>query len=242
MTVQFLGVPDKEAAARLAANLLRECLEVCAAEGRTAHVALTGGGLGIAMLAALGGDELPAEMWANAHFWWGDERFAPLDHPDRNSWQAEQALLARLPVPADRIHRVAGPESGDLEAATAAYAAELAACGPADGFDIAFLGVGPDGHIASLFPGHSTLTAPGLTVAESNSPKPPAQRVSLTLRALATAKVTVFLAAGAEKAEVVRQVAAGDCQLPAALLQEQADGATLWLVDDASAQHLGQPQ
>ncbi|MDO5079739.1 6-phosphogluconolactonase [Buchananella hordeovulneris] len=241
MTVQFVGAADKAAAARLAANLLRECLEVCASEERPAHVALTGGGLGIAMLAALSADELPAATWANAHFWWGDERFAPADHPDRNSRQAELALLDHLPVPAAHVHRVAGPESGDLDAATAAYAAELAAHGPPEGFDIVFLGVGPDGHIASLFPGHAALAATGLTVAEPASPKPPAQRVSLTLAALATARVTVFLAAGAEKAEVVRQVAAGGSQLPAALLEEQATGATLWLVDDASAQHLGQP-
>src|SRR5690606_3929947 len=124
--------------------------------------------------------------WNLVHFWWGDERFVPAADPERNALQARQAMLDALPIPEENIHEVAASDSGvDLDEATRLYAAELARFGteeePWPSFAVCFLGVGPDGHVASLFPDRSEVTATdAATVAVRDSPKPPSERVSLT--------------------------------------------------------------
>src|SRR5690606_3753803 len=148
-------------------------------------------------------DDAPVD-WARVSFWWGDERFVPRDSDERNAVQARAAMLDHLPVDPARVHVV--PSSDDVRdnvAAAAAYADLLEQHGP-ERFDLVMLGVGPDGHADSLFPGHPGLDARGTsTVSVDDSPKPPPERVSLTFETLTRADAVWFLANGEGKAEAV---------------------------------------
>lgn len=153
--------------------------------GRIAHVALTGGSMGGAVLAAVAAHPRAKKIdWSKVHFWWGDERFVELDDLDRNSRQSRQALLDHIDIPSENIHEVATPSSGvSLEEAAAGYAADLARFGDDDqpwpSFAVCFLGVGPDGHIASLFPDRVEVTvtdAAALPVHNSPSRRPSGSR------------------------------------------------------------------
>ncbi|GAA2226271.1 6-phosphogluconolactonase [Promicromonospora sukumoe] len=238
--------PDKEVLAQAAAaRLLTRVLDVQSVRSPV-HVVLTGGTVGIATLAAVAASPLvPAVDWSNVHLWWGDERFLPDGDPDRNETQAREALLDGLVaghgLPAANVHAMPGPTSvATPEEGAAAYAATLAehADGAADGvpaFDVLLLGMGPDGHVASLFPGHEGLAAQGTTTGVHGSPKPPPERVSLTFDAIRAAREVWVVAAGAEKADRVAAALAGDpvSEVPAAGAVGQAR--TLWLLDLESA-------
>lgn len=166
--------------------------------------------------------------------WWGDERYVPAGHEDRNEGQAQSALLSSLPLPEENIHRV-GSESEyeSAEEAAAAYAREYAHAG-SPAFDVLMLGLGPDGHVASLFPGHPGFEATGTaTIAVHDSPKPPPVRVSLTLETINAAREVWVIAAGQEKASVVGRCLRGDVELPGAAVA--GTDRTLWLVDAAAA-------
>jgi 6-phosphogluconolactonase len=182
--------------------------------GDDLHVCLTGGSVGIAVLAAAARPRADTTVdWERVHFWWGDERWVPSGHADRNDQQAADAFLDRVPVPRANIHRFPASDEIEFEVAADAYAAELRAHA-ADGasapvFAITFLGVGPDGHVASLFPHHEQLDATESVVAVHDSPKPPPERLSLTLPVL-NASTRVWLAiAGADKASAVGLALAG---------------------------------
>ena len=186
------------------------------------HIVLTGGTVGIALLRPLDADNLLD--WSRIHVWWGDERWLPAGHADRNEGQATTALLNRVAIPDDNVHRFSASDAGlSLDQAARAYQAELESFAPAlkradflgatfnesevfrtPAFDIVFLGVGPDAHVASLFPGLSGILAKNAAViAVRDSPKPPTERLSLTLPVInASARVWV-VAAGADKAEAV---------------------------------------
>ncbi|HEU5223746.1 MAG TPA: 6-phosphogluconolactonase [Candidatus Lumbricidophila sp.] len=187
-----------------------------------AHIALTGGTVGIAVLAELGHTAHTLD-WSRIHLWWGDERWVAADSVDRNDGQALRAL-APLGIPADRIHRFAAADSRvTLDQAAVDAANELAQFGsaaqPYPSFDVAFLGVGPDGHIASLFPG-----LPGIDVTDSaviavrSSPKPPPERLSLTLPVLNAAQRVWLVLGGADKAQALGEIVreAAPCDIPAA--------------------------
>ncbi len=153
---------DPDALAEYVATRLVNRIVKRVAEGKRMHICLTGGTMGGAVLRAAARDErVSAIDWSLVHFWFGDERFVPRDSDDRNDKQAREAFLDHIDVPAENIHTVATSEDGvDLDAAAIAYADELAEFAPSDrsetgpwpSFDICFLGVGPDAHIASLFP------------------------------------------------------------------------------------------
>jgi 6-phosphogluconolactonase len=231
-----------------AARLLVRLLDLQAVR-RPVHVVLTGGTVGIEVLRRVAASPLrDAVDWSGVHVWWGDERFLPAGDPNRNETQAREALLDALgPVlPSGNVHPMAplGPEAPDAATAARRYAAELRAHAPAGGlaptFDVLLLGVGPDGHVASLFPGRSAMfEAHQLVVAETGSPKPPPARVSLTLPLIRTAREVWLVAAGVEKAAAVARALQGDDALPAA----RATGSerTLWLVDVAAAGALSEP-
>ena len=170
-------------------------------------VCLTGGGTGIGVLADIAATPARDSVdWSRLRFWWGDERYLPRGDADRNETQARTALLDLLPLDESQLHPMPAPgEHADLEAAAAAYAAELAAAAPEGAeyptFDITFLGVGPDGHIASLFPDHpSVLETERSVIAEPSSPKPPPQRVSLTLPVINASERVWLVLAGQDKA------------------------------------------
>ncbi|MFF3556966.1 6-phosphogluconolactonase [Streptomyces tsukubensis] len=240
---------DKELMAQAAAaRLITRIVDAQAARG-TASVVLTGGRNGNGLLAALGASPArDAVDWGRLDLWWGDERFLPEGDPERNVSQARQALLDHVPVDPARVRPMAasdGPYGSDVEAAAAAYAAQLAAAagpedhGPVPTFDVLMLGVGPDTHIASLFPEHPAVReAERTVVGVHGSPKPPPIRISLTLPAIRAAREVWLLAAGEDKANAaaIALSGAGELQAPAAGARGRAR--TLWLLDAAAAAQL----
>lgn len=238
----------RELARAAAARLITRVVEAQTDRG-TASVVLTGGRNGNALLGALG--ESPSRDsvdWARLEVWWGDERFLPEGDPERNVTQARQALLDTVPLDPARVHPMPpsdGPYQGDAEAAAEAYATELAAAaGPEDhgrvpAFDVLLLGLGPDTHVASLFPEHPGVRETERTVVGVHgSPKPPPTRVSLTLPAIRSAREVWLLAAGEDKARAAAMAlsGAGELQAPAAGARGRAR--TLWLLDEAAAAEL----
>jgi 6-phosphogluconolactonase len=240
--------PDAEVLAQAAAaRLLTRVLDVQSVR-RPVHVVLTGGTVGIRTLAAAAASPLVGAVdWSGVHLWWGDERFVPTGHADRNETQARAALLDALVaehgLPEANVHPMAGPDrAASPEESARAYAGDLAAVAdPATGdlrvpaFDVLLLGMGPDGHVASLFPGHAALAAGGATVGVHGSPKPPPERVSLTFDAIRAAREVWVVAAGAEKAERAAAALADQPveEVPAAGVH--GTERTLWLLDTAAA-------
>ena len=185
-------------------------------------ILLTGGTLGIEFIAALG---KTAMDFTNIHFIFGDERYVPREHPDRNEYQGLEAF------PDLKRHLIRYPEaSQDLEHARQSFSLELENLlgqidSPSRQIDLTILGMGPDGHIASLFPGveHESTWI----VSEDNSPKPPSQRLSFSYQALNNSERVWFLVAGAGKADALRSVYAG--QLPASKIRGMSE--TRWYLD-----------
>lgn len=232
-----------EAAAAAAITRLTDAL---AASGQ-AHLVLTGGGIGTRVQAALAASPArDAVDWTRVDFWWGDERFVPTGDPERNETGARAALLDHIGVDPARVHPMNGPDGpdGDDPAAVAArYAAELAAAAGPQGlvpaFDILMLGIGPEGHIASIFPESPAAYATGTVVEVRDSPKPPPTRISLTFGAIAAAREVWILASGTEKAEAVARALAGEPRgrLPAA--GARGTERTLFLIDEPAAGKIG---
>jgi len=227
----------------VAARLVTRLVDVQAARGH-AHVVLTGGGTGIGCLAAL--RDCPARDavdWSALDVWWGDERFLPAGDPDRNATQAREALLDHVPIPAEQIHEMpASDRAADVDAAAAEYAELLRrhavpedhAAAPS--FDVLLLGMGPDGHIASLFPEHPALHEQDASViGVRGSPKPPPERVSLTFPTIQAAQEVWLVVAGADKAPAAAMAlsGAGERAVPAA--GGRGRRRTLWLLDRAAA-------
>ncbi|MDX3074375.1 6-phosphogluconolactonase [Streptomyces sp. NPDC088354] len=240
---------DKELMAQaVAARLITRVVDAQAARG-TASVVLTGGRNGNALLAALAGSPArDAIDWARLDLWWGDERFLPAGDPERNDTQAREALLDAVPVDPARVHTMPvsdGPYGNDADAAAEAYAEELArAAGPEDharvpSFDVLMLGVGPDTHVASLFPGHPGVRETERTVVGVHgSPKPPPTRVSLTLPAIRAAREVWLLAAGEDKAGAVAVALSGSGEVQAPAAGARGRSRTLWLLDRTAAAKL----
>ena len=229
-------------ASATAARTLTRLADAIAAEGH-AHLVLTGGGIGTKVLAAIAAASArDAVDWRRVDFWWGDERFAATGDPERNETGARAALLDTLDVDPARVHAVPGPDGpdgDDPEAAAARYAAELSSAAGTGAavpvFDILMLGIGPEGHVASIFPESPAAHATGSVVAVRNSPKPPPTRISLTFSAIQAAREVWVLASGAEKAEAVAEALSGVSQdkLPAA--GARGVDRTLFLIDEAAA-------
>lgn len=224
--------PDQQAVADATGARLGTLLtDAIAARGR-ADVVLTGGTVGIALLDSLAASPLSTLIdWTSVHVWWGDERFVPAGDAERNEGQAQDALLGAVPLPEENIHRMGASDAFETaEAAADAYGAEIAAHG-SPAWDVALFGLGPDGHVASLFPGHPVFAEPGPgdAVAVHDSPKPPPHRVSLAPQAIARAQRVWVVAAGAAKADAVGRCLAGDSTLPGATVRGTKE--TLWLID-----------
>ncbi len=228
----------------VAARLVTRLVDAVSAAGH-AHLVLTGGGIGTAVLAELGAAPArDAVDWQRVDFWWGDERFAPTGDPDRNETGARSALLDRINADPARVHPMPGPDGpdgDDPEAAAARYAAELAAAtrpedhGPVPAFDVLMLGIGAEGHVASLFPELPAVYDNRPVVAVRGSPKPPPIRISLTFPSIQAAREVWILASGAEKAGAIALALsdAGPVQVPAA--GARGRNRTLFLVDEAAA-------
>ena len=229
----------------VAARLITRLVDV-QSSGKVAQVVLTGGRVASVVYRAVA--ESPARSaidWQRVEFWWGDERFLPDGDPDRNETQAREALLDHVDVDPARVHPMPADTGQGAEAAATAYAAELSkalSASDRDGvptFDVLLLGVGPDGHVASLFPEHPGLHSEDVAaIAVHGSPKPPPTRISLTFPALNRAHEVWFVVSGDDKAKAVRLALAdtGRLQIPAAGVKGL--NRTLWLLDESSAQEL----
>ncbi|GGY91278.1 6-phosphogluconolactonase [Streptomyces nitrosporeus] len=237
---------DKELMAQAAAARLITAVVDAQSSRGTASVVLTGGRNGNGLLAALAAAPArDAVDWSRLDLWWGDERFLPEGDPERNVTQARAALLDAVPVDPSRVHAMPasdGPYGDDADAAAAGYAQRLAeAAGPGDhggvpAFDVLMLGVGPDTHVASLFPELRAVRETGRTVVGVHgAPKPPPTRVSLTLPAIRAAREVWLLAAGEDKAEAVRTALSGAGEIQAPAAGAYGLDRTLWLLDTAAA-------
>ena len=246
MTRDVVVHPDARVLAEsVAARLLTHLVDV-QSHRSPVHVVLTGGTVGIAALEAVAASPVrDAVDWSGVHLWWGDERFLPEGDPDRNETQARTALIDALgeALPVENVHPMPArsDEVSTPEASADAYAASAAEAG-SPAFDVLLLGMGPDGHVASLFPDHEALAVTGRsTVGVHGSPKPPPERVSLTYDAIRGAREVWVVAAGTEKAQAVASALRG-----APVSTTPAAGAigterTLWLVDVAATEGLGTP-
>ena len=245
---EVLRHPDAQALAlSVAAILTTRIVERQAASG-IARIVLTGGGIGTAVLAAAALEPgRDAVDWARVEFWWGDERYLPAGDPDRNDTAAWSALLDHVGVDPQRVHAIEGPDlAASPEESAEHYAEHLRGHaqpedhGDVPRFDVVLLGIGPDAHVASLFPEHPALhVTDRSTAAVHGSPKPPPTRVTLTLPAINAASEVWVLASGPEKAEAVRLALdpmAGPLQVPAAGVAGR--NRTLFLVDESAAARL----
>ena len=228
---------SKNELAAVAASRLIDVLAPATAE-RDAHVSLTGGSMGSAVLEVLAAhDRRRTVDWSRVHFWYSDERFTERDSDERNITPA-RGLLAQLPAAV--IHEPWGTEDGSLDDAASAYAAELAEAAPegqaAPAFDVVFLGVGPDAHVASLFPGREEILVSEATVLPiRNSPKPPPERVTFTLPIINGALRVWMVVAGADKAEAVVRIRANAAPQEAPAAQVRGSIETVLFLDEAAA-------
>jgi 6-phosphogluconolactonase len=239
-------VEGPEAVARAAAERwVTRAREAVAARGRFA-VALSGGSTPRTLFQLLARDPYRGQVaWDRVEVFWGDERCVPPTHQDSNYRMAKEAMLDAVPVAAARVHRIPA-ERDDHAAAAADYEAEIArvlggsAGGPPPAFDLVLLGMGPDGHTASLFPGTTALAERRHWVVANHVPKFKADRITLTYPILNRGAEVAFLVAGADKAAVLREVLEGPPdleRLPSQGIRPEAGG-PVWLVDRAAAAQL----
>lgn len=212
-------LPDKAALTARAAELFLEIAEETPGDFR---VALAGGSTPKDLYAALVDRPVP---WGRTRFYWGDERCVPPEHADSNYRMAREALLSKVPVPPENIHRIQAerPDAAEL------YEAELEGR-----FDLVLLGMGPDGHTASLFPDTEALREAKRLVLANWVPKLGARRITLTYPALNAARNVLFLVSGPDKARAAGEVLREGKVLPAGLVRP-ADGRLIWLLDRPAA-------
>jgi 6-phosphogluconolactonase len=234
--------PSKQSLSDAAAARLVAALAHAQATRDVAQVALTGGSMGSAIFASvLATPGRSAVDWSQVYVWWGDERYLPAGDSDRNDTQNDEAGLSQLGLDQGKVFRVEGPDaSASAEASADAYGRTIREFGHGE-FDVVLLGVGPDGHVASLFPHHPAQRIENaVAVAVHESPKPPPDRVSLTFECLNRTREVWFLVAGSDKADAVAAALAPGADrwdVPASGVR--GSEATRWLVDQDAAANLG---
>jgi len=232
-----------EVAAAVAERFVARVVARTENPGKLAHISLTGGSMGPAVLSAAA--QLPAAAtvdWSRVHFWWSDERFVPAGDPERNDTPVYPVFFDALEIPRESIHAIAPSDSGlDLDEASRAYAAELArfadpAVGAWPSFDICFLGVGPDGHVASLFPDRpEILVTDTATLPVRDSPKPPPLRVTVTRPVINSSKRVWLVMTGSEKASALGLALAGASYASVPAAGAKGRKRTVFFVDEAAA-------
>jgi 6-phosphogluconolactonase len=243
----LLVVADQVALAQEAAKRVVATAEEAVARDDRFTVALAGGSTPKRLYALLAAESYRTRLpWQKTHVFWGDERAVPPAHPNSNFGMTRATLLSRVPIPANQVHRMQA-ERADLDTAASEYEAEIArafAAQPPDeppAFDLILLGLGPDGHTASLFPYTPALRETRRWVASNYIPELKANRLTLTPPILNRASMILFLVSGADKASVLQTVLEGPPdpeRLPAQLIRPMA-GRLVWLVDQAAASRLG---
>jgi 6-phosphogluconolactonase len=232
--------PDGAALSRAGAEKFQGAARAAIAAHGRFTVALSGGSTPKAIYSLLAEPGPSALPWEQVEIFFGDERVVPPEHPDSNYRMAQESLLSRVPLPPPNIHRIQ-TELG-AKAAAQAYEAELRAVfntapGDCPRLGLILLGLGADGHTASLFPGTSALTETQALVAANRVPSLGVERVTLTYRVLNEAGEVMFIAGGKEKAAMLRNILRGDPagkEYPAQLVRPRS-GRLVWLVDEAAA-------
>ena len=232
-----------EVAERVAGDVLTLLREAQAA-GRDPHVVLTGGSIARKVHAAMAAAAETPD-WGRVGFWWGDERYVAGDDEERNAGQAWEDLLGRVAVDPERVHAMPAADDDylDVEAAAWAHGEELSAAmaSAPDGepwFDVLMLGIGPDGHCASLFPSRGEVDSEAVVLAVRDSPKPPPLRITMGMTTLGRARHVVFVATGEEKADAVARSVAGGALRETPAAGPRGLGSTTWYVDDLAAARL----
>ena len=233
-------LPDGAALAAAAADHMLAVLEGALRERERAHVALAGGSTPRAMNALRVVEPRRSQLdWSRLVFWFGDERCVPPDDPESNYRMNRETLLDPLGIAPVRVHRMQG--EGDPSAAAADYAAVLLReLGDEPRLDLVLLGMGPDGHTASLFPGTTKAIGRNELCVAHYVPKLDRWRITLTPRAINAARAVAITAGGAEKAEALRAVLTGPRQpdvFPSQLIRPKG-GTLRWFVDAAAASNL----
>lgn len=237
--------PDTATLVAAAGNRLVNAINSAVRERGKAMIVLTGGGTGIGMLRQIG-DHAKDIDWSAVHLFWGDERYVPEDDDERNEKQAREALLDRVDIPPGNVHAMPasdGEFGDDIDAAALAYEHVLAANAepgePAPNFDVHLLGMGPEGHINSLFP-HSAAVRETrrLVIGVEDSPKPPPRRITLTLPSVQRSREVWLVASGENKADAVAAAFGGadPVEVPAAGAVGREK--TVGLLDEAAASKL----
>jgi len=211
------SLPDAESVAVAARDHILQQAGHAIREREAFHIVLAGGSTPERCYQLLAGSESDWQRW---HIWFGDERCLPPDHPDRNSRMAWEKWLSHVPIPPQQIHPI--PAELDAEAAADLYEPLIRAILP---FDLVLLGMGDDGHTASLFPGHRHPLS-RLVVPVHDAPKPPPDRVSLNFPALSDCRSMLFLITGKEKIDAVRKWRTGH-HLPVSRIQPKHGGQVL---------------
>lgn len=240
MNLEILATPQDLARAA-ARHFLARSLEAVALRG-SCTVALSGGSTPKSLYHFLAEVDEPFRVlvpWSRIHFFWSDERHVPPDHPDSNFRMAYDAMLSHVPVMKDQVHRVLS-ENPDVAAAAIAYEQTLVEVTQSSlpRFDLILLGLGTDGHTASIFPGSDVLHETKRLVAAPWVEKLNAYRITMTLPLINNAASVLFLVSGTEKAEIVREVLEGSSKRYPAQEVRPTNGALLWMLDKEAAQDL----
>lgn len=240
MTREIIVCKDQQEIFTKAAELFVELAASSIADHANFSVALSGGSTPKGMYALLASDAYRDRVdWSRVHLFWGDERSVAPDHENSNYRMANEAMISKLPIPAENVHRMVA-EAADIAAAAAEYEARVRNFFGVEGdgqpsFDLILLGMGDDGHTASLFPGTAALNEQARAVVSNYVEKLSTYRMTLTAPAINNARNVVFMAAGAGKRQPLREVLAGEWNpsvYPSQLIRPA--GRLIWLVDEAA--------
>lgn len=236
MDAEIIVHEDADALAEALAERLTTALAAVQSDGRTPQLCLTGGRIANRAYARLAADAAGTPVdWSRVDLWWGDERFVAAANADRNAKQVLDVLREPLGLVEERLHPMGASDDGaDLDTAAAAYAEEVAEVV----FDVCLLGLGPDGHVASLFPDHPSSSTPGVAIPVRDSPKPPPERISLTIPVINRSHEVWFLVSGEDKAEAAAKALLRTGPVPVPGAQVEAADRTVWLMDTAATSQL----
>jgi 6-phosphogluconolactonase len=242
VTAEFVVLQDAAAVARETAERFVAAAAAAIAERGRFSVALSGGSTPKAVYPLLVSQPLVSRVdWSRVEFFWGDDRSVPPDDPESNFGVAQQMLISHLPgVGPDSVHRMPA-DAADRDAAAAAYADEIVrvlggSSSQPPVFDLVWLGMGADGHTASLFPDSEALDVSDRWVVANWAPRLASWRMTLTFPVLDAARQALFVVTGGDMADALRQVRSGSSELPAGRVDAER---TIWLVDAAAAGEAG---
>jgi 6-phosphogluconolactonase len=235
--------PDIDTLSQQAAQYIVRIARAAIVSRERFMIALSGGTTPRKLFSLLGTEPYSSQIdWIHVHIFWGDERCVPLDDPDSNYFMAQEVLLSKVPVPASQVHRMPSDQS-DRDAASQEYSLEMQRAFGTQGlpvFDLIQLGMGPEGHTASLFPHQASLHENQRLVMPVSVPKPPPDRLTFTPPLLNAARNILFLVTGKDKADALQAVLEGPYQpeeYPAQIVRPP-DGEVTWMLDKEGAMNL----